>query len=85
MGIGSVLPPSVRELSNEDLSELARKQHLAGKLAVARQLYEELLRRDEDPKSCLTMLAAIAYLTGQDALAEGYLERTLDLYREHLA
>ncbi len=85
MGIGSVLPPSVRELSNEDLSELARKQHLAGKLAVARQLYEELLRRDEDPKSCLTMLAAIAYLTGQDALAEGYLERTLDLYREHQA
>ena len=82
--MGSVLPPSVRELSNEDLSELARKQHLAGKLAVARELYEELLRRDEDAKSNLTMLAAIAYLTGQDALAEGYLERTLDLYREHL-
>jgi hypothetical protein len=85
MGMGSVLPPSVRELSNEDLSKLARKQHLAGKLAVARQLYEELLRRDEDAKTCLTMLATIAYLTGQDALAEGYLERTLDLYREHQA
>jgi hypothetical protein len=82
--MGSVLPPSLRELSNEDLSEFARKQHLAGKLALAREIYEELLRRDEDPKSCLTMLAAIAYLTGQEALAEGYVERTLDLYREHL-
>jgi hypothetical protein len=79
-----VLPPSVRELSNEDLSEFARKQHLAGRLAFAREIYEELLRREEDPKSCLTMLASIAYLTGQDALAEGYVERTLDLYDEHL-
>jgi hypothetical protein len=79
-----VLPPSVRELSNEDLSEFARKQHLAGRLAVAREVYEELLRREEDTKSCLTMLASIAYLTGQDALAEGYVERTLDLYDEHL-
>jgi len=79
-----VLPPSVRELSNEDLSEFARKQHLAGRLAFAREIYEELLRREEDPKSCLTMLASIAYLTGRDALAEGYVERTLDLYDEHM-
>ena len=63
------------------LTEVAKTE--SEKEPSAAVLYEELLRRDEDAKSCLTMLAAIAYLTGQEALAEGYLERTLDLYREH--
>jgi hypothetical protein len=80
-----VLPAAVRELPTEELHNLAQRQMGAGKFALARSIYEEILLRDEDQAPCLSMLGSIGYLTGQDELADGFVQRALDLYRERLA
>lgn len=79
-----MLPSAVRELPTEELHELAKQQMGAGKFAQANSIYEEILSRDEDSPACLSMLGVIAYLTGKEDLAEGFLQTALDLYRERL-
>ena len=63
----------------------ARRRQQAGELAAAREIYQRLLEVEPDQPDALTMLASIAYQTGEDEAAAALVERAIAEYRRRLS
>ena len=72
-------------ISTTQTMDEARRRQLAGEFDGARAIYQRLLEVEPNQPDALTMLASIAYQSGEDEAAAEMIDRAIAEYRRRLS